>query len=357
MREMLLSEEQESLAAAVRDWLADRTDLAAARGERAGQAVLYTAGDLAAAAELGLPGLLRPDEEGTYADLAVVVEELGRAASPLPLGEAAVAARVLDETGIGAEVAGQVAAGEALCVPVVAEPGEEPLRAMVAERGALLLTGRASAVVGGLGAAWLLVTAAVGDGERAVALVAADQPEVSVRARTSLDLTRDIAVVELGGVPVARGRWAALTEKAAVAVDAARTMLVAVDAVGAAGRLLDMTVGYVGERSQFGRVVGSFQAVKHACATMALEVEAARVCGRDVARALDAGDSAEAAATAGAIVGEGCSRAASTALQMHGGMGFTWEHDLHLYLRRVKVDELLAGTPRQHRERLLSLAG
>jgi alkylation response protein AidB-like acyl-CoA dehydrogenase len=119
-----------------------------------------------------------------------------------------------------------------------------------------------------------------------------------------------------------------------------------------------MTVRYVGERRQFGRAVGSFQAVKHHCATMALDVECARGAVRAAAQALGADDPAARRAQVSSAVsfaGEACSRAAGTALQLHGGMGFTWEHDLHLLLRRVKTGELLGGSPRHHRSRLFDL--
>ncbi len=276
------------------------------------------------------------------------MEELGRAGSPLPLGQAALVARLLDQIGIGAAVSDAVADGSALAVPAAAEPDDAAI------------AGRAAIVVGGLGAAWLLVSAAIGD-DRALALVpAASAARAARTARTTLDLSRDIAAVDLHGVTIPAGDWTRVGADVAETLDQALAIIHTLDAVGAAGRLLDMTVGYVKEREQFGRPVGSFQAVKHQAATMAVDIEASRLCGHDAARALDGGDlvcAGTAVAVAGSVAGEGTSRAASTALQLHGGMGFTWEHDLHLFLRRIKVDELVHGTPRQHRERLFATAG
>ncbi|WP_261559466.1 acyl-CoA dehydrogenase family protein [Frankia tisae] len=354
---MLLSDEQVSLAEAARDWLAERTDLAAARADGAALAALYSADDVRAAAELGLTSLLRPAEGGTFADLAVVVEELGRAGSPLPLGQAALVARLLDQIGIGAAVSDAVADGSALAVPAAAEPDDAAIGGVPGADGTLTLAGRAAIVVGGLGAAWLLVSAAIGD-DRALALVPASS--AARTARTTLDLSRDIAAVDLHGVTVPAGDWTRVGADVADTLDQALALIHTLDAVGAAGRLLDMTVGYVKEREQFGRPIGSFQAVKHHAATMAVDIEASRLCGHDAARALDGGDllsAGTAVAVAGSVAGEGTSRAASTALQLHGGMGFTWEHDLHLFLRRIKVDELVRGTTRQHRERLFATAG
>ena len=357
--DLVISDEQEALAATVRDWLAGRTGLAAAHAEQAG-APLWSAGDLRAAAELGLVGLLRAGEGGTHTDLALVVEELGYAASPLPLGQAGSVCRALDDAGIGGAAADRAAAGSALVVPVLPEPGEEPFRASEGEDGGLVLDGRAAIVVGALGAEAFLVVAEGPGGAPVFALVPADLPGAARTPRTSLDITRDFAAVAFEGARVPAGSWTAVEPDAAERLGGALVLHHAADAVGAAGRLLAMTLQYVGERRQFDRVIGGFQAVKHHCADMAVDVERARVTVRAAARALDGGEPGARRlriAEAAAIAGEACSRVAGTALQLHGGMGFTWEHDLHLYLRRVKTGELLGGTPRHHYARLMELVG
>ena len=129
------------------------------------------------------------------------------------------------------------------------------------------------------------------------------------------------------------------------------------DAVGAAARLLEMTVVYAGQREQFGTSIGSFQAVKHHCANMAVGVEAGRAMARRAALALDpAGGAAvrtREVAAAAAYAKSAASSVAGLALQVHGGIGFTWEHDLHLLLRRIKVDEAMNGTVAHHRRVLI----
>jgi alkylation response protein AidB-like acyl-CoA dehydrogenase len=130
----------------------------------------------------------------------------------------------------------------------------------------------------------------------------------------------------------------------------------AFDALGAAARLLDMTVSYAGQREQFGAPIGSFQAVKHHCADMAVAVEAGRASLWTAALALDTAPAAarsRAASAAAAYTKSAAARVAGTALQVHGGIGFTWEHDLHLFLRRIKVDEAFNGSVAEHRAALL----
>ncbi len=354
--DILISDEQETLVDTVRQWLGDRTDLAAAHADTGDQPLVRT-DDLRAAADLGLVGLLRTREGGTHADLALIVEDLGHAASPLPLGQAALVCRALDDAGIGGDTADRVAAGEVLAVIASTEPGGAAIRAG-ADGADIVLTGTAPYVVGALTAAYVLVAGETGDGTQVLALVAADASGVTRVRRTALDLTRDICSIRLDAVRVGAGDWAAITRAAAGHLADAVAGHHAADGVGAAGRLQDMAVQYVKERHQFGRAVGGFQAVKHHCANMALDVECARVAVRAAARALDGDDENErrtSVCAAASVAGDGCSRAAGVALQLHGGMGFTWEHDLHLFMRRIKTSELLGGTPRLHRERLAGL--
>jgi alkylation response protein AidB-like acyl-CoA dehydrogenase len=137
----------------------------------------------------------------------------------------------------------------------------------------------------------------------------------------------------------APGRWVAAADPRPVGA-----LLAAADAVGVAARLLEMTVEYAKQRTTFGRTLASYQAVKHKCADMLCWVEGSRTA---VAAAAATGD-ARAIAVAKAYATEHCARVAGEALQIHGGIGFTWEHDLHLYLRRAKADEAMFGTPDEH---------
>jgi alkylation response protein AidB-like acyl-CoA dehydrogenase len=137
----------------------------------------------------------------------------------------------------------------------------------------------------------------------------------------------------------------------------AAAVLSAADSLGVGERLLEMTVSYVKVREQFGRPLGSFQSVKHKLADMLTTLKGARAATYYAAMALDAGvtDASTAASVAKAFTAEGVAALAGEALQTHGGIGFTWEHDLHLYLRRAKVNEMLYGAPVEHYERLAAL--
>ena len=145
-----------------------------------------------------------------------------------------------------------------------------------------------------------------------------------------------------------------LPAEAIAAVFDLAVVLQCAESTGIARRLLEMTVTYAGQREQFGRPIGSFQAIKHRIADLLVEAEGCRVATREAADALDAGagPGTEAVSIAKSWVGRAASFVASHALQIHGGIGFSWEHDLHLFLRRAKVNELLLGSPAWHDERL-----
>ena len=130
----------------------------------------------------------------------------------------------------------------------------------------------------------------------------------------------------------------------------------ACDATGVTERALERAADYAKERVQFGKPIGSFQAVKHHCANIAIAVQASRAAVRGAADALDAdpGDWSKTASVTSSYVGPACAEACALALRVYGGIGFTWEHESHLYLKRVKLDELLFGTPSWHRRRLAS---
>jgi alkylation response protein AidB-like acyl-CoA dehydrogenase len=306
------------------------------------------------AAELGWTGLAVPAEhDGAgqgLVELCLVAEEIGRAAAPGPFTDSALIALALARSGqaglLPGLASGQLKASLAHHGSVTGS-GD-------GESGDLVLTGRATAVQAAQAADWLLVTVARHEG---TSLVLLERARACVEARRTLDETRRWHDVILEGVRVpaadvvtadpARVQW--LTDAA--------TVLTAADALGAGERLLEMTVGHVKVREQFGRPLGSFQSVKHKVADMLTTLKGARAAIYYAAMALDAGaaGAAAAASAAKAFTGEGVAALAGEALQAHGGIGFTWEHDLHLYLRRAKVDEMLYGAPAEHYERLVSL--
>ena len=303
-------------------------------------------------AELGWTGLAIPDEhDGAgqgLVELCLVAEEIGRAAAPGPFVDSALTGLALARLGRPELLAG-LAGGE--------------LKASLAWHGAvagrydggdLVLSGRATAVQAAATADWLLVTVATAAGRR-LALV--ERARTSVERRRTLDETRrwydvvfdDISIPAVDVMAAAGPGLVWLTDAAAV--------LNAADSLGAGERLFEMTVAYVKVRQQFGRPIGSFQSVKHKAADMLTTLKGARAATYYAAMALDAGaaDAPAAASAAKAFTAEGVAALAGEALQTHGGIGFTWEHDLHLYLRRAKVNEMLYGAPAEHYERLVTL--
>jgi len=274
------------------------------------------------------------------------VEELARAAAPGPFlvhtGLALPLVRALDP---GGALAAEFASGErfgALAIPA-GEPPDNSSPAVEADGEAL--RGEIPFVLAAPDVDTLLVPAG---GE--VFVVERGGKGVEVEPVSLTDLTRRAGHVRLDGA-----RGARLGDGAAVAELVSRVgVLVAADALGAAQRMLEMTVAYVREREQFGVPVGSFQAVKHGAADMLVDVEAARSAAYYAAWSAGS-DQPEAplhAAVAKSFCCEAAARVADLALALHGAVGFTWEHDLHLFYKRAKADLALFGTPRLHRERV-----
>jgi alkylation response protein AidB-like acyl-CoA dehydrogenase len=178
---------------------------------------------------------------------------------------------------------------------------------------------------------------------------------VNTRRLQTLDITRRFDEVQLDGLEVEPSTLLAQADESQTQrlLDEA-AVLTCADAVGAGLRLLEMTVDYAKVREQFGRPIGSFQVIKHKCADMRIRARAAWVTTYRAAMSLaaDAPDASVLTAAAKAYTSEAMSRLAGEALQVHGGIGFTWEHDLHLYLRRIKTDEVIYGDPSLHRRRL-----
>lgn len=299
------------------------------------------------AVEMGLAGLAVPERWGGagagWREAAVVCEELGRTVAPVPyLGSAVVACAVLlavaDDRLLG-ELAGG-ARTAALAVPFGTAPGSP----------VTVRDGTVRNVADALTADVLLVPAA--DGLYAV--------EAGQAARTpvvSLDLTRPLCDITLPDRP---GRLLAGGEAAAAAVRAglvAGAALLASEQVGVAQWCLDSTVDYARQRYQFGRPVGSFQAVKHRLAEVWVAVTQARAVARYAAGCLAAGDAdlPVAVALAQAHCGPVAVLAAEECVQLHGGIGFTWEHPAHLYLKRAKADAIAFGTAERHRAALADL--
>jgi alkylation response protein AidB-like acyl-CoA dehydrogenase len=362
-----LSDEQAMLREVSRDLLGDRSPVTQVR------ALLDTESDTdpelwRLGAELGWPGLALPEEHGGsgqgLVELAIVAEELGRALARGPFLSSAVAGAAVARGGsaeLRTEVLPQLADGSAWATWAFVEPSApwtlDGISATArAERGSYVLDGTKTTVQAAGGARWLLVTAVL-DGSPASFLVDRDAPGVTVRRQRVLDLTRTFHEVRFDGVrvPSTRKIDGDAADVQRLLDDAA--VLGCAEALGVMDRLLEMTVEYTSVRVQFGRPIGSFQAVKHGAAGIAIDALASRAAVYYAAMAADAStaDAAKAACVAASYMSATIGQAAGEALQLHGGIGFTWEHDLHLYLRRAKVEGMLHGDAAVHRERLTRL--
>ncbi|MCW2514380.1 MAG: acyl-CoA dehydrogenase domain protein [Mycobacterium sp.] len=329
-----LTDEQDQLAEAERSWLDRHDPIARVRAALDSKPITVDTDASAHAAESGLLSLLTPEMGGTHVDLAVVTEAHGHAASSLPIADVALATWLLDSAGI-APAEGTLV-GLARSADTTAEEGS--LRLAPSSPVPMAADLAAIAVVGLVGA------------KEYVAVLTA--PTLS--PMTTLDLTRSWARLALDETV---DEWQELPSGTVALVRDALAVHRAFDALGAAERLLEMTVSYAGQREQFGVPIGSFQAVKHHCADMVLAVEAARAALWAGALALDTATGAartRVASAAAAYAKSAAARVAGNALQVHGGIGFTWEHDLHLFLRRIKVDEAFDGTVAEHRAALVT---
>lgn len=285
---------------------------------------------------------------GGLLELALTAEALARYAAPSSAWTASILAAPL----LPADVAADVLAGGGFAAVAVdaTRPFGVADSVRADESGAL--TGRVATVLGAERAKLLVVPATGADGTAALYLARVDDPGVTVEPRRFLDPSRAAADVRLDGVTGQR-----LDIEAATALDDAglrAAVLVSADSLGAMDRMLRLAVDYSKQRQQFGVPIGSFQAVKHAAAGILVSVEAGRSIAYFAAASVDLGldDCALHAAVAKAQVPRNAVQAADSALVMHGAIGYTWEHDLHLYYKRAKLDEKLFGGPGVWNERL-----
>lgn len=354
---LLYTDVEDDLRASVRAALnpfTDPTALAAMYdGDRSAVEPLWRS----LAGDLGLAGLLVPEDLGGHGasarEAAVVLEELGRTVAAAPfLTSAVIATTVLvgardplvEELATGARTA-------ALLIPWSTAP-ESNLTGLRVVDGQV--SGRVTSVAGALEADLFIVPVGL-DGRLAVFVV--DAHHTKIEPVVSLDMTRQLADVSLEAVPASL-----------VADDAeglirqgllSGAALLASEQVGLARWCLETTVSYLKERRQFGRVLGGFQALKHRLADLYTETESAAAAARYAAAALaaDETDAAIGAAVAQAFCSDVAVHAAEEAVQLHAGIGMTWEHPAHLYLKRAKSDQIALGTPGLHRAALAPLVG
>jgi alkylation response protein AidB-like acyl-CoA dehydrogenase len=367
--DLLYSEAETELRAAVRALLADRAAWRDVLARTETSEPYDTGLWRALAADVGCAGLIVPESAGgagaSYREAAVVAEELGRAVAPVPyLGSAIVATTAL--LSAGDELLGAVASGAqtaVLAVPFAVMPGARPeptIRVGAANdgdpAGTYRLSGSARGLADALPADVLLVPA---DGvPYGLYAVLAGDAGVTRTPVVSLDATRQLADLTLDDVPARRIAAGAAAEQAVAAALTAGAAMLAAEQLGVAERCLEMTVAYLKERRQFARPVGSFQALKHRLADLWVAVTQARAAARYAAACLATGDpgTAVAVALAKAACSDVAVKAGQETVQLHGGIGFTWEHPAHLYLKRAKSASIGFGTADRHRATLAGLA-
>ncbi|WP_410654998.1 acyl-CoA dehydrogenase family protein [Amycolatopsis sp. lyj-112] len=366
MSDLLYSEVEEDLRASVRDLLTDRTEAAAliTRTETAEPYDLKLWRTLAA--DLGTAGLAVPEALGGHGasarEVAVVMEELGRSVAPVPyLGSVVLATSALLATDTSqpevVEKLGKLAAGSligALAIPLSTAPGAAfPTTVTAAADGTL--SGHVRSVADA-SVAELIVVPAVGPDGPGLYTIDAASAGVTVSEAISLDLTRRIADVTLENVAAKRVADAATAPSALDTALVTAAGLLASEQLGIAEWALTETVRYLKERYQFGRQVGSFQSLKHRLANLYTDLANARATARYAADCLASGDDIPiAVAVAQARNSLIAVHATEEAIQLHGGIGMTWEHPAHLYLKRAKSDEIAFGTPGRHRAALAPL--
>jgi alkylation response protein AidB-like acyl-CoA dehydrogenase len=371
-----VSAEQRELRDSVRRFLAERAPLTRVRE------LMETADGIdpgvwrQAGAQLGLPGIAVPEEYGgagfSFAEQAIVLEELGAALFTGPyLASAVLATTALlagDDEEARKDLLPSIAAGETVATLAFTEdggswdPASIRLAAAYDDTG-WRLDGHKSFVLDGHTADLILAVAAAGtDGK--LSLFAVNAGNVGTTGLTrhalpTLDQTRKLARLAFNGTPARLvGEPGAARAVLDRTLDVAAIALAA-EQLGGAQRALDMAVAYAKVRQQFGRPIGSFQAIKHRCADLLLEVESLRSAVGYAAAAVAAGSTEipVLAPLLKAYASEVYSHVAGENIQIHGGIGFTWEHDAHLYLKRAKASELFLGDASYHRERLATRIG
>ena len=365
------SEEQEELRKVVRQFLESKSAETAVREQMETEQGYDDAVWSQMAEQLGLQSLIIPEEFGGqgfgYVELVVVLEEMGRSLVCVPYFSSVVlAANTLIHSGDDAAksaILPGIASGETIATVAFTEPNgkwdESGIEATATKSGdSWKINGTKMYVIDGHTANTILVAART-DAGVSIFSVAGDAAGLTRTALSTMDQTRKQAKLEFADVEgtlvgTDGGGWDLLS----TVLDLAAVALAA-EQVGGAQMCLDMSVEYAKVRVQFGRPIGSFQAIKHKCADMLLEVESAKSaayyagwCASEMNDELPA-----VASLAKAYCSDAYFHAAAENIQIHGGIGFTWEHDAHLYFKRAKSSELLLGDPTYHRELLAQRIG
>jgi alkylation response protein AidB-like acyl-CoA dehydrogenase len=354
----------------------DSLDITPAELSQSIRQVLYAEGDLAAArasdskqltsevwsklAEIGCFGLAIPAEFGGlglgFVELGILYEEMGRFVTPLPAMSTLLAAQSVLIAGTSEQ--------KSRWLPAIASGA---LRATLTlpDAAALPVMDRDNRITGGTCNVLyadrideLFIPVRREDGELKLAIIPAASDRLTLQGRAAVDPTRSLYDVRLRGfcstperlIPLERRTLAALLDHASVGL--------ASDSVGGATRVFEMTIAYLGDRKQFGRVIGSFQALKHRAATLKVLIEGVRALTRHAAELIAEADPMSSAIASCAKVSacEAYTTTAGEAIQLHGGIGFTWEHACHLFLKRATLNAALYGSLIEHRDRAATVA-
>jgi alkylation response protein AidB-like acyl-CoA dehydrogenase len=366
------TDEQTMLRDTVRAFVLDKAPLTSVREWMETEAG-HDAGLWASMAEMGLPAMHVPEEYGgagfSYRELGIVMEELGRGLVPSPMFATVVlGANLVMLAGTESQrtaLLPSVAMGETTLAVAVVEKGGSwdaaDISTTISHDGdELVVSGAKSYVVDGHTADVLIVAGMDAGGRIRFVRTPADTPGLSVTPVESMDMTRKLADVTFDDVRVPAS--AELTGSDSATLERLRDLAavaLAYEAVGAADVVMEAAVDYAKTRHQFGRPIGSFQAVKHACADMLVAVEAARSSAYAAGWAVDNDDEelAVLAPLAHSVCADAFFDVSASNIQVHGGIGFTWEHDAHLYFKRARSSQLLLGSPGEWRSVLADRIG
>ncbi|MGQ0433658.1 MAG: acyl-CoA dehydrogenase family protein [Microthrixaceae bacterium] len=372
--ELELSEDQEFFQQTTRKFLTAESPLTTVRSLESNPAG-FDSDYWRRGAELGWTSMLVPESEGGGSlsehgllDLVLVAEEMGRLVAPGPLVPVNVVASTVARSGSAAQKAevlpglldgSRVAAWATttnVCEPPRPDGGGEGSQTLVASGSGYVLDGIASLVEAGAQAQHLLVSTSAPEGPTQV-LVGVDTPGVTITALEGLDLIRRFAEVRFDRVALPAS--AIVGALGAAAGDIEHQLQVAValqcaETVGAIDRMFEVTLEYLSDRYSFGRPLSSYQALKHRVADDKMWLEACQATATAAAQAVatEAPDADQLVSVAKAWIGPHATELIQDCVQLHGGIGVTWEHDLHLYLRRTTVNRLTYGTPEQHADRI-----
>jgi alkylation response protein AidB-like acyl-CoA dehydrogenase len=356
-----LTDEQQAIRSTAHDFLASRM-----KSERMRQLAESESGFDAELwremAELGWAGLALPEEWGGQGlgivDLAVLFEEMGYALAPSPLLSNTIAGLALSLCGSDDQrrrYLRPLAEGEKRGTPALWDAGSPVsigsfTMEAKADGDGVVLDGEKTLVMDAAGADFFLVATA--DGRRHIVEAGADG--VTVTGEPSIDLTRRLSSVRFEGVRVAAADTLPGEGADYYPVFLRVCVALAAESTGVAQRAMEMAVEYAKDRQQFGRPIGAYQAVSHRCAQMLLETENARSAVYGAAWAADAEPESLplAASTAKAYASDAGWRVPDASIQAHGGIGFTWEHDLHFFLKRGRANAALFGDAKWHRDRV-----